>query len=135
MWYDISLLDLYLELIFYKYMIEYTGELVKPPIDHGRKRSSLCFRFVTGAFLLRMLLLSLLFVCMYLSSSTTTNYHPKTNVIISERVDCLLCWSPLQSCWDRSLPLLFLVNVRRAGTCMFRSNFINHKGWKYCSSD
>jgi hypothetical protein len=37
-----------LELIFYKYMIEYTGELVKPPIDHGRKRSiynSLVVRF------------------------------------------------------------------------------------------
>jgi hypothetical protein len=96
---------------------------------------ALYIQFIGGAFLLRMLPLSLLFVCMYLSSSTTTNYHPETNVIISERADCLLCWSPLQSCWDQSLPLLFLVNVRRAGTCMFRSNFINHKGWKYCSSD
>ncbi|KAI5558024.1 hypothetical protein BDE02_17G011300 [Populus trichocarpa] len=59
-----------------------------------KKRSwekALYIQFIGGAFLLRMLPLSLLFVCMYFSSSTTTNYHPETNVIISERADCLLC--------------------------------------------
>jgi hypothetical protein len=128
MWYDISLLDLYLELIFYKYMIEYTGELVKPPIDHGRKRSiynSLVVRFCWECCR-----------CPYSLHACICHLAQLQTIILK------LMWLFLKEliayCVEvlyKAVEILFLVNVRRAGTCMFRSNFINHKGWKYCSSD